>query len=113
MAPSAFGRLRGALDDWRAARMIRTRAAAYVAVLWRDPAPEEAQWLASHSAGDLDHARWELRYARRALGLLTAQRDALDDRTASVVAPVPTAYRGYLMAGWLIPARRVEILISG
>ena len=36
--------------------------------------------------GDVDHARWELRYARRALGLIAAQRDALDDRTASVVA---------------------------
>ena len=35
---------------------------------------------------DTDHARWELRYARRALGLIAAQRDALDDRTASIVA---------------------------
>ncbi|MGH7678304.1 MAG: hypothetical protein ACRENU_07550, partial [Gemmatimonadaceae bacterium] len=35
--------------------------------------------------GDDDHARWELRYARRAIGLLIAQRDALDDRTGSVV----------------------------
>jgi hypothetical protein len=34
----------------------------------------------------MDHARWELRYARRALGLIVAQRDALDDRTASAVA---------------------------
>ncbi|MFN8579820.1 MAG: hypothetical protein U0163_02405 [Gemmatimonadaceae bacterium] len=30
----------------------------------------------------------ELRYARRALGVLVAQRDALDDRTASEVARV-------------------------
>ena len=36
--------------------------------------------------GDADHARWELRYARRALGLIASQRDALDDRTASIVA---------------------------
>jgi hypothetical protein len=36
--------------------------------------------------GDEDHARWELRYARRAIGLLVAQRDALDDRTGSLVA---------------------------
>ena len=44
-------------------------------------------WLAeAATAGDQDHARWELRYARRALGLLVAQRDALDDRTASLVA---------------------------
>jgi hypothetical protein len=44
-------------------------------------------WLAEAGTnGDLDHARWELRYARRALALVTAQRDALDDRTASEVA---------------------------
>jgi hypothetical protein len=36
--------------------------------------------------GDVDRARWELRYARRASGLLSAERDALDDRTASAVA---------------------------
>ena len=35
---------------------------------------------------DEDHARWELRYARRALGLLVAERDALDDRTPALVA---------------------------
>jgi hypothetical protein len=44
-------------------------------------------WLASVStAGDHDRARWELRYARRSLALLVAERDALDDRTASDVA---------------------------
>jgi hypothetical protein len=52
-----------------------------------EPADEDVKWLAANgTSGDLDHARWELRYARRALGLLSAQRDALDDRTASVVA---------------------------
>ena len=35
--------------------------------------------------GDADHAAWELRYLRRALGILVAQRDALDDRTPSEV----------------------------
>lgn len=34
---------------------------------------------------DEDHARWEWRYARRALGLLVAERDALNDRTAQAV----------------------------
>ena len=37
-----------------------------------------------------DHSRWELRYARRAIGLLVAQRDALDDRTGSIVARAVT-----------------------
>jgi hypothetical protein len=42
--------------------------------------------LAGVGDADEDHARWELRYARRAIGQLIAQRDALDDRTASDVA---------------------------
>lgn len=73
--------------DWRAARAMRGQARRYAAVLGREPADDDVRWLAEHgTGGDVDHARWELRYARRALGLLTAQRDALDDRTASVVA---------------------------
>lgn len=51
-----------------------------------EPAPESVAWLAEHATrGDIDHATWELRYARRALGILVAQRDALDDRTPSEV----------------------------
>ncbi|MGQ0764078.1 MAG: hypothetical protein ACT4OZ_00245 [Gemmatimonadota bacterium] len=52
-----------------------------------EPSEDDVRWLAEHAtAGDEDRARWELRYARRALGLIVAQRDAMDDRTASVVA---------------------------
>lgn len=73
--------------DWLAERDRRARAAAYVEALFAEPATDDVAWLAANgTGGDTDHARWELRYARRALGLLTAQRDALDDRTASVVA---------------------------
>ncbi|MEP6690763.1 MAG: hypothetical protein ABJD07_06365 [Gemmatimonadaceae bacterium] len=76
-----------AFDAWRARRALRGRAAAYVGALVAEPTSTDVDWLAAHATGgDADHARWELRYARRALGLLTAQRDALDDRTASVVA---------------------------
>jgi NAD(P)-dependent dehydrogenase (short-subunit alcohol dehydrogenase family) len=61
--------------------------AACARALAAEPAEADVHWLAAHgTAGDLDHARWELRYARRALGLIAAQRDALDDRTASAVA---------------------------
>jgi hypothetical protein len=75
------------LREWQARRALRARAAAYVAALFREPPDEDVHWLATQgTGGDLDHARWELRYAKRALGLLTAQRDALDDRTASAVA---------------------------
>ena len=65
-----------------AARQRRSSTA-----LFREPDAADVEWLAATATrGDLDHARWELRYARRALGLITAQRDALDDRTASIVA---------------------------
>jgi hypothetical protein len=75
------------LKEWRAQRALRARAAAFVDALFREPPDDDVRWLAANGTnGDLDHARWELRYARRALGLLTAQRDALDDRTASSVA---------------------------
>ena len=72
---------------WRAGRELRKRADRYAAALLGDPSDADVAWLAEVATrGDLDHARWELRYARRALGLLAAQRDALDDRTGSVVA---------------------------
>ncbi|HEY4131747.1 MAG TPA: hypothetical protein VGM50_14100 [Gemmatimonadaceae bacterium] len=72
---------------WRAERELQRKAAAYVATLFRDPDSADVAWLAQTATrGDTDHAQWELRYARRALGLLSAQRDALDDRTASSVA---------------------------
>jgi hypothetical protein len=72
---------------WRAERELARKAAGFVAAIFRDPEPADVEWLAEVATrGDADHARWELRYARRALGLITAQRDALDDRTASIVA---------------------------
>lgn len=74
---------------WRAERDLQRKAEAFVAVLFREPKADDVEWLArAATRGDTDHALWELRYARRALGLIAAQRDALDDRTASVVARV-------------------------
>jgi hypothetical protein len=65
----------------------RRRAAAYVRALQSEPALADVTWLAGAAAGgDTDHASWEWRYARRAVGLLVAQRDALDDLTPSLVA---------------------------
>lgn len=73
--------------EWRAARERKRRAIAYLSALRREPGEADVQWLAEVAAReDRDHARWELRYARLALGVLTAQRDALDDRTGSEVA---------------------------
>jgi hypothetical protein len=72
---------------WRHGRALRARASAYVEALSQEPAEQDVRWLAETAThGDDDHARWELRYARQALGLLTAQRDALDDKTGSAVA---------------------------
>ena len=72
---------------WRAERELQRKAATFVEALFREPDPADVQWLAQAATrGDADHAQWELRYARRALGLIVAQRDALDDRTASIVA---------------------------
>ena len=72
---------------WRAERELDRKAASFVDVLFGEPDSADVEWLAqSATHGDRDHAQWELRYARRALGLITAQRDALDDRTASIVA---------------------------
>lgn len=72
---------------WQAHRARRDHASEYVRTLLAEPVLADVQWLAREATGgDEDHARWELRYARRAAGLLVARRDALDDRTASVVA---------------------------
>jgi len=72
---------------WRAERDLQRKAASFVTALFAEPDAADARWLADAATrGDLDHAQWELRYARRALGLIAAQRDALDDRTASIVA---------------------------
>lgn len=90
-------RLRVALipftPEWRAARERARSAAHYVAALQQEPGEADVAWLAAAAAnGDLDHARWELRYARLALGVLTAQRDALDDQTGSdIVAALSDA----------------------
>ena len=67
-------------------RALLRRSAAFADALMAEPLPANVDWLASAATrGDVDHARWELRYVRRALGILVAQRDALDDRTPSAV----------------------------
>ncbi len=71
-------------SGWRETRERERRTRAVIDGLRREPDAADVQWLADAAAnGDVDHARWELRYARAALGLIVAQRDALDDRTAA------------------------------
>lgn len=65
----------------------RRAVQSYVQAALSEPADDDVRWLARvATAGDEDRSRWELRYARRAIALLVAERDALDDRTASEVA---------------------------
>lgn len=72
------------IPGWRAARERDRRTRTVVDGLRREPDEADVEWLADAAAnGDRDHARWELRYARTALGLVVAQRDALDDRTVA------------------------------
>lgn len=73
--------------DMIAAWRLRRDAASYVRSLWQEPNAADVEWITSlEPAGDVDHARWELRYLRRAAILLAAERDALDDRTPAAVA---------------------------
>ena len=72
------------LSEWRESRERERRARLVVDGFRREPEQADVAWLADAAAnGDEDHACWELRYARAALGLVVAQRDALDDRTAA------------------------------
>jgi hypothetical protein len=72
---------------WRDRRALRDAADAYTRAAWVEPDEADVRWLAALATGDDDdHARWELRYCRRALALLTAEREALDDRTVAAVA---------------------------
>ena len=75
----------GMLGEWRAARERKRRSASYLDALLHAPDPADTTWLAG-LAGSADVARRELAFARRAIGLIVAERDALDDRTASDVA---------------------------
>lgn len=75
----------GMLGEWRATRERRRLAATYLHALLSAAEPADTQWLASVS-GDANVAQRELTFARRALALIVAERDALDDRTASDVA---------------------------
>jgi hypothetical protein len=72
--------------SFRDDRALLRKSAEFAAMLMAEPVPAEVEWLSSVATrGDVDHARWELRYLRRSVGILVAQRDALDDRTPSEV----------------------------
>lgn len=75
------------LTEWRVARERRKRAAVYLAAIMLPVPPADIAWLQAIAEGQSELlATRELQFARRALGLIVAERDALDDRTASDVA---------------------------
>lgn len=73
------------IAEWRASRERKRRADRYLTALLTPPSGDEISWL-SALCGDRQKAERELIFMRRALGLIVAERDALDDRTASDVA---------------------------
>lgn len=73
--------------SWRSSRMVRRGAARYASLAWTEPSAEEVGWFARELvAGDEDRAIWELRYLRRAISQLIAERDGWDDRIGATVA---------------------------
>lgn len=75
----------GMWGEWRASRERRLRAEQYLGTVLREPPAAELQWLQSLGIPS-QRAMQELRFCRRAIGLIVAERDALDDRTAADVA---------------------------
>ena len=66
---------------------LRQGAELVVAAAFAEPDESDVAWLDEVTPDhDADHARWELRYARRALVYHAARRDSLDDRTPAAVA---------------------------
>jgi len=75
------------LGDWRVARERKKRAAVYLTAITQHIALGDVEWLTAIADGRNGRlAERELQFARRAVGLIVAERDALDDRTASDVA---------------------------
>jgi hypothetical protein len=75
----------GMWSEWRASRDRSRRASTYLGQLLRDPANADLAWLQAFGAAP-DVAERELTFATRAISLIVAERDALDDRTAADVA---------------------------
>lgn len=72
-------------------RALRRKARNFVRTLHAEPSESDVAWLAAiDPGGDEDHAAWELRYARLALGVLAAERDALDDRVPAAISHAVT-----------------------
>jgi hypothetical protein len=76
----------GFLANRRAQRRRQEAAERYVAALQVPPHPDDVQWLSECAAAPMATVSRELLLAQRAIGLIVAERDALDDQTAADVA---------------------------
>jgi hypothetical protein len=74
----------GLWTEWQAARDRRRRVESYVGRMLREP--DLTTLTAVESLAGQVVARRELRFALLALGLIVAERDALDDQTAADVS---------------------------
>lgn len=98
----------GFAKGWGAPR--QPAAERVVVALQAEPQEADVSWLASLMLRrDDDHARWEWRYARLALGVLVAERDALNDRIARDVAQ---AVVGAFARDPHIAADRLEVALG-
>lgn len=102
----------GFLAEWRATRERRRLAESYLRRVLTPVDGGDVEWLATIAASRSTAER-ELVFAKRAIGLIVAERDALDDRTASDVVHalspmVESEARGSAEHGRLWLARRRE-----
>lgn len=74
----------GLWTEWQVARERRRRVESYVGHMLREPDP--AIQVALEAVAGSGVARRELRFALLAIGLIVAERDALDDQTAADVS---------------------------
>lgn len=74
----------GLWTEWQAARERRRRVESYVGRMLREPDASVVGMLEGAAGSDV--ARRELRFALLAIGLIVAERDALDDQTAADVS---------------------------
>ena len=76
----------GFLANRREARKRQEAAERYLAVALQPGDPADVAWLSEIAGASSSAAERELAFAQRAIALIVAERDALDDRTAADVA---------------------------
>jgi len=76
----------GMLASLQEKRRRQGLAERYVAALLRPAAAADVTWLSTAGGGSAERCTRELAFAQRAIGLIAAERDALDDQTAADVS---------------------------